>query len=91
MSTCVLCVLTIDETFDHFYLLIQAAKCGLGVANVPRMLVKGDLSSGALVAPLGFAAGPNRLVIWVAQHLSRRADTVKLVDWLTDELRASEQ
>ena len=82
--------LQIDETFDHFYLLIQAAKCGLGVANVPRMLVRDDLNSGALVAPLGFAAGPNRLVIWVAQHLSRRADTVKLVDWLTDELRASE-
>ena len=32
--------LHIDETFDHFYLLIQAAKCGLGVANVTRMLVK---------------------------------------------------
>ena len=77
-------------TFDHFYLLIQAIKWGIGVANVPRMLVRDDLSSGALVAPLGFAAGPNRLVIWVAQHLSRRADTVKLVDWLTDELRASE-
>ncbi len=83
--------LHIDETFDHFYLLIQAAKCGLGLANVPRMLVRDDLNSGALVAPLGFAAGPNRLVIWVAPHLSRRADTVKLVDWLTDELRASEQ
>ena len=83
--------LHIDETFDHFYLLIQAAKCGLGLANVPRMLVRDDLDSGALVAPLGFAAGPNRLVIWVAPHLSRRADTVKLVDWLTDELRASEQ
>ena len=50
-----------------------------------------DLNSGALVAPLGFAAGPNRLVIWVAPHLSRRADTVKLVDWLTDELRSSER
>ena len=83
--------LHIDETFDHFYLLIQAAKCGLGLANVPRMLVRDDLSSGALVAPLGFAAGPNRLVIWVAPHLSRRADVVKLVDWLTDELRESEQ
>ena len=79
------------EVFDHFYLLIQAAKCGLGLANVPRMLVRDDLNSGALVAPLGFAAGPNRLVIWVAPHLGRRADTVKLVDWLTDELRSSEQ
>ena len=83
--------LRIDEAFDHFYLLIQAARCGLGLANVPRMLVRDDLDSGALVAPLGFAAGPNRLEIWVAPHLSRHADTVKLVDWLTDELRTSER
>ena len=61
------------------------------MANVPRMLVRDDLNSGALVAPLGFAAGPNELVIWVAPHLSRRADTNKLVDWLSEELRASER
>ena len=83
--------LHIDDAFDHFYLLIQAAKCGLGLANVPRMLVRDDLSSGTLVAPLGFSAGPNKLVLWVAPHLSRRPDTVKLVDWLTDELRTSER
>ena len=74
------------ESFDHFYLLIQAAKCGLGMANVPRMLVRDDLNNGTLVAPLGFAPGPNKLAIWVAPHLNRRPDTVKLVDWLTDEL-----
>ena len=79
--------LHIADAFDHFYLLIQAAKCGLGLANVPRMLVRDDLSSGTLVAPLGFSAGPNKLAVWVAPHLSRRPDTVKLVDWLTDELR----
>ena len=83
--------LHIDDAFDHFYLLIQAARCGLGLANVPRMLVRDDLSSGTLVAPLGFSAGPNKLVLWVAPHLSRRLDTVKLVDWLTDELRTSER
>jgi DNA-binding transcriptional LysR family regulator len=75
------------STFDHFYLLIQAAKCGLGLANVPRLLVRDDLISGTLVAPLGFSAGPNKLAVWVAPALSRRPDTVKLVDWLTDELR----
>ena len=79
--------LRIADTFDHFYLLIQAAKCGLGLANVPRMLVRDDLSNGTLVAPLGFSAGPNKLVLWVAPHLSRRPDTVKLVEWLTAELR----
>ena len=77
----------IDDAFDHFYLLIQAAKCGLGLANAPRMLARDDLISGTLVAPLGFSAGPNKLAVWVAPHLSRRPDTVKLVDWLTHELR----
>jgi DNA-binding transcriptional LysR family regulator len=80
----------IDEVFGHFYLLIQAAKCGLGVANVPRMLVRDDLNSGALVAPLGFVPGANRLCIWTAPHLARQPDTQRLVDWLTEELRASE-
>ncbi|MDE2094445.1 MAG: LysR family transcriptional regulator [Burkholderiales bacterium] len=82
--------LRIDDSFDHFYLLIQGARCGLGLANVPRMLVRDDLTSGTLVAPLGFVRGPNRLAIWIAPHLSRRPDVVKLVDWLHDELRATE-
>jgi len=80
----------IDDEFDHFYLLIQGARCGLGLANVPRMLVRDDLTSGTLVAPLGFVRGPNRLSIWIAPHLSRRPEVVKLVDWLHDELRATE-
>ncbi len=82
--------LRVDESFDHFYLLIQGARCGLGLANVPRMLVRDDLTSGTLVAPLGFVRGPNRLTIWIAPHLSRREDVIKLVDWLHDELRATE-
>jgi LysR family transcriptional regulator, glycine cleavage system transcriptional activator len=82
--------LRVDESFDHFYLLIQGARCGLGLANVPRMLVRDDLTSGTLVAPLGFVRGPNRMVIWIAPHLSRRPDVVKLVEWLHDELRATE-
>ncbi|MGM9489593.1 LysR substrate-binding domain-containing protein [Ideonella sp. YS5] len=82
--------LSVVESFDHFYLLIQGARCGLGLANVPRMLVRDDLTSGTLVAPLGFVRGPNRLAIWIAPHLSRRADVIKLVDWLHDELRATE-
>jgi DNA-binding transcriptional LysR family regulator len=78
--------LALDEGFPHFYLLIQAARCGLGVANVPRMLVQDDLNSGTLVAPFGFVAGPNRLTIWVASHLTGRSETKRLVDWLSSEL-----
>jgi DNA-binding transcriptional LysR family regulator len=81
----------IASALDHFYLLIQAAKCGLGVASVPRMLVHDDLASGALVAPFGFVPGPNKLSLWVAPHLARRPDTIKLVGWLNRQLRASEK
>lgn len=82
--------LRVEETYAHFYLLIQAAKCGLGLANVPRMLVRDDLNNGTLVAPLGFVEGPHRLSVWLAPHLARRADAVRLADWLVEELRASE-
>ena len=39
--------LPIAEAFDHFFLLIQGARCGLGWANVPR-----TNPSGATKAPL---------------------------------------
>lgn len=38
-------------TFDHFYLSIQAALDGLGVAMGPSVLVRGELENGRLVAP----------------------------------------
>lgn len=76
--------------YDHFYLLIQAAICDLGVALVPRLLVQDYLASGKLVAPFGFAPGENKLVVWVAPHLRMRPDTRLLVDWLTAEFRKTD-
>jgi len=74
-----------QKFYDHFYLLIQAAACGLGVAMVPKILVLDDLRTGKLVAPLGFVAGLFKLVLWVAPHLRARNETKALVDWLTKE------
>ncbi len=82
---------TTEDLFDHFYLLIQAAKCGLGVANVPRMLVRDDLSNGTLVAPFGFVPGPHKLVLWTAPHMASRSEMVALEDWIKGELRRSEK
>lgn len=83
--------LNLDEGFPHFYLLIQAARCGLGIANVPRMLVQDDLNSGTLVAPFGFVKGPNRLTLCVASHMTERSETKRLVNWLSNELRSDER
>ena len=76
-----------SRAYDHFYLQIQAAACGLGVAMVPKILVLDDLRSGKLVAPFGFVPGPYKLVLWIAPHLRTRPDTKALVAWLTEELR----
>ncbi|MEN5084371.1 LysR substrate-binding domain-containing protein [Bosea sp. TWI1241] len=76
--------------YEHFYLMIQAAICDLGIAIVPRLLVQDHLASGKLVAPFGFVPGPNRMVLWIAPHLRHRADTRALVAWLSDALRQSE-
>ena len=78
-----------QKSYDHFYLLIQAAACGLGVAMVPKLLVLDDLRSGRLVAPLDFVAGPFKIVLWIAPHLRARSETRALVDWLTKRFRKS--
>ena len=83
--------LSIADSFEHFYLMIQAARCGLGIANVPRMLVRDDINAGTLVAPFGFVPGPNKLVLWLAPRYGSRPETGALEDWLTRELKKSEQ
>ncbi len=79
--------LSAQEIFEHFYLQIQAAACGLGIANVPRMLVLDALESGRLVAPFGFLRGPYRLVLWMNPHVRGRADVQALADWMAEELQ----
>lgn len=76
-------------TYDHFYLQIQAAVCGLGIALVPQMLVMTDLLSGKLCAPFGFVRGPRQLVLWVAPHLRANAEVKQLEQWLIGEMKES--
>ena len=80
-----------EQPFDHFYLMIQAAICGLGIGPAPQMLVLDDLRSGKLVAPFGFTEGPHKLVLWVAPHMRDRADTAALRGWLTDQLAQTQR
>ncbi len=78
------------EHFEHFYLVIQAAACGLGVALVPRLLVETELANGQLAAPFGFTVGPHRLTLWTARHLAARADVQQLTSWISREMGAAE-
>jgi len=47
-------------TLDHFYLTLQAALDGLGVAMGPTALVANDLATGRLVAPFPGVTLPTR-------------------------------
>jgi len=47
-------------TFDHFYLTLQAAVDGVGVAMGPTALVADDLAAGRLVAPFASPCLPSR-------------------------------
>ncbi len=78
--------LTPHERYEHFYLVIQAAACGLGVAIVPRLLVESEIAAGHLAAPLGFTPGPHSLDLWMAQHLRSRTDVQQLTAWLRAEM-----
>ncbi len=82
--------LKVGESYEHFYLLIQAAVCGLGIATVPRMLVLDDLRSGKLVAPFGFAPSRRKLMLWIAPHLDGRFDVEALANWLANEMKNTE-
>ena len=54
---------------------------------VPHMLAIGDLESGRLIAPFGFAPGERQLSLWIAPHLASRSDLKTLEKWLSQELR----
>ncbi|GJH11370.1 transcriptional regulator GcvA [Caballeronia novacaledonica] len=47
-------------TFDHFYLTLQAAVDGMGIAMGPTALVADDLAAGRLVAPFDGPRLPSR-------------------------------
>ena len=61
-------------TFDHFYLSIQAAIDGLGVAMGPEILVANELASGLLVAPFTASLPTKNYYTYVPE--SRAGDPV---------------
>ena len=70
-------------TLDHFYLAIQAAVDGLGVAMGPTALVSDDLAAGRLVAPFPAVSLPARSYFaYLPQHEQINSTSVAFCDWL---------
>ncbi|ARP89286.1 transcriptional regulator [Bordetella genomosp. 9] len=73
-------------TFDHFYLTLQAAIDGIGVAMGPTALVSADLATGRLVAPFARPRLPSRSYCAYVADEKRGDDIVGLFcAWLEHE------
>lgn len=79
---------TVNRTFEHFYLSLEAASAGLGVAIGPYPLVAADLSTGRLVAPFGFVKDGTQYVL-LTQGRAKSARIDALHRWLRHQAATS--
>jgi LysR family transcriptional regulator, glycine cleavage system transcriptional activator len=71
-----------EATFEHFYLSLQAAVAGLGVAIGPYRLVCDDLATGLLVAPLGFSPDGTHYHLITPRPIYAGTPEALLLAWL---------
>ncbi|MEV5974526.1 LysR substrate-binding domain-containing protein [Streptomyces sp. NPDC051921] len=74
-----------EQVFEHFYLALQAAAAGVGVAVGPYALVRDDLVRGQLAAPYGFVADGTGYGLLSPRPPERDARTAALLGWLRDQ------
>lgn len=70
------------QVLDHFYFSLQAAVAGLGVAIGPWHLVRDDLESGVLVAPMGFVEDGSYYCLLTPEPVTAGSASSDLLDWL---------
>ena len=71
-----------QQTFEHFYFSLQAAVAGLGVAMAPLALVRDDIASGVLAAPLGFVEDGSAYQLLAPQAIEANSPSEQLLQWL---------
>lgn len=75
-------------SFDHFYLTIQAAIDGLGVAMGPTALIADDLAAGRLIAPFPAISLPARSYFAYSPEARRDDPHIAVFcDWLEQQGR----
>jgi LysR family transcriptional regulator, glycine cleavage system transcriptional activator len=74
-----------SHTFEHFYLSLEAATAGLGIAIGPEPLVIDAVRSGRLVAPFGFRANGFRYVLLSRTPARTDIRRAKFLAWLRSE------
>lgn len=72
--------------FEHFFMIIEAAIAGMGVALLPEFLVETDIAAGRLIKPLPVRVrNPRAYYLAYGKGSERRAKVALFRDWIMDE------
>lgn len=74
--------------FEHFYLSIQAASAGLGLAMASALMVRDELDSGQLQAPFGFLRDGSSYHLLSPSPLDEGGKRQRFAQWVSDECQA---
>ena len=75
-----------DVTYEHFYLSLQAAAAGLGVAIASFLMVQDDLAAGQLIAPYGFVEEGSAYYLLSPEPIAQCETRQRFAQWLAAEL-----
>jgi len=74
--------------FEHFYLSLQAASAGLGLAIASALMVRDELDSGQLQAPFGFLRDGSAYHLLSPQPLCDGGKRQRFAEWVKHESQA---
>ncbi|QHG67073.1 LysR substrate-binding domain-containing protein [Pseudomonas putida] len=74
--------------FEHFYLSLQAASAGLGLAIASALMVRDELDNSQLHAPFGFLRDGSAYYLLSPQPLSDGGKRQRFADWVMSECQA---
>lgn len=80
---------SIRVDYEHFYLCVQAAVSGLGMAMVSFLMVQDELQSGQLHTPYGFIRDGSGYCLLSPQPLDQDEKCARFKAWLMAEAAAS--
>ena len=78
-------------TYEHFYLSLQAACAGLGIAMASAYMVEDEIRSGQLLAPHAFMADGTDYVLLSALPFDEDQRRLAFLEWLKQEFEVTTQ
>jgi len=80
---------SVRADYEHFYLCVQAAVSGLGMAMVSFLMVQDELDSGQLCAPYGFIRDGSSYCLLSPHALDHDEKSIRFKTWLMGEAATS--